>query len=158
VVTVKPLPVVNLGEDRQLCDGKDVVLTYTASTSETVEWSTGATTPAIPITEPGTYSIAVTNSCGTTTDEVVVTVKDPGAVIIPNVITPNGDDKNEHFQLPEAAQGSAVSIYNRWGTRIFHDAGYANTWPQQVPSTGTYFYTIQGLCIGERKGAIYVVE
>lgn len=72
-----------------------------------------------------------------------------------NALSPNSDDKNEIFLiryidlLPET-QNNKVSIYNRWGTKVFEVSNYNNTTNvfrglndngNELPS-GTYFYKI----------------
>lgn len=64
---------------------------------------------------------------------------------IPNVFTPNGDGKNDHFviagleQLPE----NELEIINRWGDRVYHAQGYKNNWTGEGLNEGTYFYVLK---------------
>jgi uncharacterized protein (TIGR02145 family) len=69
--TINPLPKVNLGNDTIICAGTSITLNAT-NTASTYLWSTGATTASISVSNPGTYSVSVTNSCGTTTDNIVI--------------------------------------------------------------------------------------
>ena len=66
-------PIVDLGGDVQICQN-DVVILDADSNAVTYQWSTGAITPSIIVTLPGNYSVAATNECGTTTDQVNVSV------------------------------------------------------------------------------------
>ena len=62
-VTVNQLPNVNLGNDTTICIGNTLVLNATLS-GATYLWSTGATSPTITVSQPGTYHVAVTrNGC-----------------------------------------------------------------------------------------------
>jgi PKD repeat protein len=45
---------------------------------------------------------------------------------IPNVITPNGDRKNDTFVI--GVPNSQVEIYNRWGKRVFLSENYIDDW------------------------------
>ncbi len=56
-----------------LCDGGSVVLAV-GRPYETYRWSTGESTPSITVSEPGTYSVAVTSEsgCSGTSDAIVV--------------------------------------------------------------------------------------
>ncbi|HTJ52818.1 MAG TPA: gliding motility-associated C-terminal domain-containing protein [Cyclobacteriaceae bacterium] len=63
----------------------------------------------------------------------VVTVK------IPNVITPNDDEKNDRFEIDSPGQVN-LEIYNRWGKRVFLDQNYQNTWFGAGLSAGVYYY------------------
>ncbi|MDX1651071.1 MAG: HYR domain-containing protein [Brumimicrobium sp.] len=91
--------------------------------------------------------------CGTNHDTLSVTVElcgdyDP---VIPTVITPNNDGKNDlfvieslHVLYPECE----VKIVNRWGGLVFESTGYEEPWNGKLNNTGeplpmgTYFYRI----------------
>jgi gliding motility-associated-like protein len=82
-------------------------------------------------------------------------IKVIGELIIYNAVSPNGDSKNEIFRLeyidliPET-QNNKVTIYNRWGSKVFEVENYNNNDRvfkglndngNELPS-GTYFYKI----------------
>jgi gliding motility-associated-like protein len=54
---------VELGNDTTVCAGTSIVLAP-SGIYNTYLWSTGATTPSITVTEPGTYTLFVTSTCG----------------------------------------------------------------------------------------------
>lgn len=58
--------------------------------------------------------------------------------IIPNIITPNGDNINDTFSIGFPIQ--SVDIYNRWGKNVLHSTEYLNDWSSA--QVGTYFYVI----------------
>ncbi len=68
---------------------------------------------------------------------------------IPNIITPNGDNKNEFFRVPclqDQYQNNSVKIFNRWGDEVHQAEPYQNDWAgtfkgKPLPA-GTYFYMI----------------
>ncbi|MCF8243853.1 MAG: gliding motility-associated C-terminal domain-containing protein [Saprospiraceae bacterium] len=69
---------------------------------------------------------------------------------VPNVITPNGDGRNDNFRVPcleSTYKNNNVRIFNRWGDQIFEQDGYANDWDGRYKGNllppGTYFYLIQ---------------
>jgi gliding motility-associated-like protein len=81
-------------------------------------------------------------------------------VLIPNIITPNGDMINDRFFIEAPADGGvqyeriAISVFNRHGEQVFQDNDFAlrNTstagWngvnnAGQALSSGVYFYLIQ---------------
>lgn len=97
--------------------------------------------------EEGTYSIlvSVTDSCSyNVTDEQIITVLPPCNIIIPNVITPNGDGVNEFFKLGnlEHHPNISVIIYDRWGKKVYENSNYNNQWKADGVSDGTYFYIV----------------
>ncbi|MEO7522653.1 MAG: gliding motility-associated C-terminal domain-containing protein, partial [Ferruginibacter sp.] len=71
---------------------------------------------------------------------------DPG---IPNAITPNGDGINDRWIL---SHGNcqfkvSVSVYNRYGSLIYHSDDYQNDWEGRYRSgtcpDGTYYYLVK---------------
>ena len=84
VVTANANPTASItaGGPTTFCAGGSVTLTASGGTSYL--WSTGATTPSIPVSSSGNYSATVTdaNGCSATTASVPVTVNDnPTATI-----------------------------------------------------------------------------
>ena len=51
-------------------------------------------------------------------------------ITIPNIFTPNGDGKNDVFEIKglEAYTGSQLFIYNRWGNEVYKSDNYLNNW------------------------------
>ncbi len=72
-VTVKPLPLVNLGKDTAICQTNSLTLnaSYTGST---YVWNTGATSPSINVNTAGNYSVVSTLNGCTATDDINVAV------------------------------------------------------------------------------------
>jgi gliding motility-associated-like protein len=62
-------------------------------------------------------------------------------LIIYNIITPNGDGKNDFFTV-SGVLNPEVKIFNRWGTKIEEWANYDNKWNGGDLSAGTYFYYV----------------
>nr|WP_161964271.1 gliding motility-associated C-terminal domain-containing protein [Chitinophaga flava] len=63
----------------------------------------------------------------------------------PNVFTPNGDGKNEKFIIGglEKYPGSALYIYNRWGSMVYQSKDYKNDWNGSGLNEGTYYYILE---------------
>ena len=75
---------------------------------------------------------------------------DISELIIPNVITPNGDGLNDRFEILTSggvafALESAPSlvVYNRYGKVVFEASRYVNQWDASELSDGRYFYSLQ---------------
>jgi PKD repeat protein len=71
IVTPKTAPVVSLGADQNICTS-DTVTLDAGNAGATYLWSTGATTQTIRVSLANTYSVAVTNVGGCTTNDAVV--------------------------------------------------------------------------------------
>jgi gliding motility-associated-like protein/uncharacterized repeat protein (TIGR01451 family) len=66
-------------------------------------------------------------------------------LFIPNVITANGDGKNDYFIVRGIDQypGSVLEIYNRWGSQVYRSVNYANNWGGVGLSAGIYYYVLK---------------
>ena len=69
----------------------------------------------------------------------------PPVLKIPNVFTPNGDGKNDHFVIVGRTGYDVVdlSIFNRWGAEVYHNANYQDDWDGSNLNEGTYFYLLK---------------
>ncbi len=63
-------------------------------------------------------------------------------IIIPNVITPNGDGSNDVFVIENLPEHSSLTIYSSNGTQVFHSDSYENNWPPSGVAAGRYYYTL----------------
>ena len=89
---------------------------------------------------------------------------------IMNVITPNGDNKNDYFVVEgiQEFEDARLEVYDRWGKMIYendnYNAGMANLKPDNVFDAdgfgdGTYFYIVNvksGQCV--QSGTIEVLR
>jgi gliding motility-associated-like protein len=65
---------------------------------------------------------------------------------IPNGFSPNGDGINDTFVVIRGIKSkypnNKSSIYNRWGTEIYSQVGYDNSWDAKDLPDGTYWYVL----------------
>ena len=92
-----------------------------------------------------TYSLFIEDSEGCRKEYSIVLPFDSN-IFIPNIFTPNGDDKNETFyvrNLPES--GSKLSVTNRWGKEVYSSNDYnpGNLWDGGGIPDGVYYYRLQ---------------
>jgi gliding motility-associated-like protein len=95
----------------------------------------------------GNYKIGVyvNDSCGYNRSAYeTIVVLPPCSVEIPNIITPNGDGVNEFFVIKniEYHPNTIVTIFDRWGRKIYENQNYNNEWKAENASDGTYFYVV----------------
>ncbi|MEI6820932.1 MAG: choice-of-anchor L domain-containing protein [Bacteroidota bacterium] len=127
LVTVLPMPVVNLGNDTTICQGDPLTLNA-GNPSLIYTWSTGATTQQINITNTGTYWVKVSNGSCFATDTIHVNV-------IPFIIVNLGNDTT-------ICQGATTTLNaNNPGAIYLWNTG-ATT--QQIPvnSVGSYWVKV----------------
>ena len=72
---------------------------------------------------------------------------DTNTIIIPNVFSPNGDGKNDLFQVVGNFTKLDVKIYNRYGQLIYKSIQLNEGWNGRTTAgalctPGTYFYII----------------
>ncbi len=91
-------------------------------------------------------------NCIAVTNTVVIMIEPCGGYNpdIPNVMTPNGDGKNDLFEIPNLNSlypDCNVFIFNRWGSVVYESVGYLNPWDGTFKSeklpVGTYFYKVE---------------
>ena len=68
-------------------------------------------------------------------------------VTVPNIITPNGDGKNDFLKIENIEQypNNSVQIFNRWGQEVYSQDGYNNSDKKFVANDvpdGAYFILI----------------
>lgn len=163
-----PMPVVNLGNDTSLCGDASLILDA-GNPGAVYSWSTGETTRQIEVFAGAQlYWVEVTYGTACTANgEIVVRdcmISDRFSNI-PNLITPNGDGRNDTWIFYEAADypDIVVEIYDRWGRLVFRsEPGYSNPWDgrnmngKELPMD-SYHYIIK---IGDENitGTITVVR
>jgi gliding motility-associated-like protein len=66
-------------------------------------------------------------------------------VIIPNVITPNGDGKNDTWKITnlEFYPANSLKILNRYGVVLVNEAPYNNKWDANTLPAGTYYFLFE---------------
>jgi gliding motility-associated-like protein len=133
-------------------DGEISIEVNGGTSPYTYEWSNGTSDEQILGLGAGSYSLTVVddNSCIIDTSVILVVFCEDGDNGIPDVISPNGDGKNDVWIIPgiENYPDNEVYIFNRWGGTVYSMKSYMNTWagttsdgdPLQV---GAYFYLIQ---------------
>ena len=107
----------------------------------------------------GWYFLTVTdtNGCVHRDSSYILIENSSDCFLIPEVVTPNNDGKNDvwHIQGLDPTMSHSIEIYNRWGNQIFNKTDFENDWDCRsncgiiideknglVP-TGTYFYILK---------------
>ncbi|MBS1669109.1 MAG: gliding motility-associated C-terminal domain-containing protein [Bacteroidetes bacterium] len=141
-------PIVNLVKDTLLCFTQ--LLTLDAGyPNSTYLWQDGSTQPIFKVSQAGTYTVQVTDVCGTTFDSSLVAYENCACnFYVPNGFTPNGDGVNDVF-LPKFQclfSSYLMKIYNRWGQLVFAssrpDIGWDGNLASQRQPTGTYVWEL----------------
>ncbi|AHM60017.1 hypothetical protein D770_08780 [Flammeovirgaceae bacterium 311] len=97
--------------------------------------------------------------------EVRFTAKhfDPAKAYIANVVTPNGDDKNQLYYVKDfegkECMGEFISIriYNRWGRQVYESKAADFKWDASQLPTGVYYYRMD-YQLNKFQGSIQVLR
>jgi len=100
--------------------------------------------------------------CPEITDMVTIHVHD---FLIPTVITPNGDGKNDFFQVKGilSYRSSELIVLNRWGEEVYHASPYLNLWDgvnqngKELPED-TYYIILKFSDNDVRKGTLMILR
>lgn len=82
-------------------------------------------------------------------------------LFIPNVITPNGDNLNDFFEVTNKNSSDIISlsIYNRWGRIVYNSKAYKNNWNANNLSGGMYYYSLKSIdCDQVFKGWVQALK
>ena len=162
-----PRPTVSLGADTTVCEETPLVLRPWQINADSLIWSDGSVGNQLAIRYGGELIVTGVNKCGTGSDTVLV--KDIFCDIwVPNAFTPNNDGVNDVFRaLGNLGQvgGFGLSVYNRWGERVFHTGDKYQGWNGDYNGTqallGTYAYILEFERGGkryERKGSFHLIR
>ncbi|WP_338410656.1 choice-of-anchor L domain-containing protein, partial [uncultured Flavobacterium sp.] len=166
MVTYVDLPVVSLTGE---CTNNDYTITATINSTESVtyQWSNssgvipGASGATLVVTQDGNYSctVSLSSSLGCSS-EVEVFAADGTLCTIQKGISPNNDGLNDHFNLI-GLNVKQLSIYNRYGLKVYNYANYTNQWHGQTNKgdelpTGTYYFVIERDNVEAKSGWIYI--
>lgn len=176
-VTVNPLPIPGFNGDT-IYFVNDTVLNANAGYA-TYLWNNGVTTPSLPVSEEGLYTITVTTGMGcSATGSVTMLPKEkqpppppppPFIIEIPTAFTPNNDGKNDIFRLVtdyEQISSFSMTIYNRWGQMIFETNNAETGWNGDIngePALRGYYswkiiYSVNNDPPVEKNGSVMLLR
>jgi len=157
VIIVNDTPVATAGPDQDLTFTSETRMEAMVSSSETGEWSLVSGTGHLedinsPTTTVTDLSIGeniflwkVSNGFCENSAEVKITIHE---LIVPSVITPDGDGKNDYFKINGISQKMELIIFDRWGNEEFLNRNYLNDWDgrnnngKELPAD-TYFFILK---------------
>ena len=152
--------------------------TSTSGVDVTYLWDLGNSTSTYTTTNcsstyvnTGAYEVTLIVNKGFCVDtaKTFIYVDLPSGLIAPNVITPNGDGKNDMFYLDALNIGQiTMYVFDRWGLKIFEATDFGKmSWDGKnhsgtIVSDGVYYYVIKATGLDnkpyELKGTISVFK
>ncbi|MFY0256171.1 MBG domain-containing protein [Chitinophaga sp. 30R24] len=172
-VTVNPLPTGSLQVVGNTTLSKGESVSLIASGGDTYMWEPAAGLSSTNISDPlarpsvtTTYQVTIANHAGcSVTESVTITVKEDYKLEATNILTPNGDGKNDLWVVKniDMYPQNEVKIFDRAGRIVYYQRSYNNTWNGMVNgqplAEGTYYYVIDlGANKPQFKGFITIIH
>jgi gliding motility-associated-like protein len=135
-----------LPSDTVLCFGSELRLRAPTTGISTVRWPDGRTGPSylVGAAGPVVVQLTTTEGCQLTRVVQVQAAECPDRLLLPNIITPNGDGRNDAFQVVGLEPGAwRLEVYSRWGRLVYEQASYrSGQWQAEGQSAGVYYYRL----------------
>lgn len=155
LIHVYPNPVANFTANPAVTNIDHPIIQYTDISTNAFSWlwnfgdnSTDNTqNPSHTFSQDGEFTtwLVVTSDkgCKDSISYLVRVIIDK--IVVPNVITPNGDGNNDFFVIEniDKLESSNLLIYNRWGKKVYESTNYKNDWNGNGAADGIYFYVIR---------------
>jgi gliding motility-associated-like protein len=146
-----------------------ITLTITGGTSPYCAiWADGFTTQNRTGVLPGTHSVVVTdaNGCATSLDVEVGYVGSFACLVIPQLITPNGDGHNDEWIIRnvDIYPDAEIKVFNRWGRLVYNGKNLlSNPWDgtfkgKPVPTDSYHYILYLNDGSDPRSGVISVIR
>ncbi len=149
---------VSLLNDLEACINKNVSIPHIVTggyAPYTLDWTTilgndsafvlnNSNSQLYQLTTGGTLVLTVRDKCNKIDSDTINIIAKSCDIIVPNVVTPNGDNRNDVLVIRnlENYPNSQIFIYDRWGLLVYSDANYQNNWTPSGLSDGVYFLVL----------------
>jgi gliding motility-associated-like protein len=110
---------------------------------------------------PGTYTVTLTvtygvANCQTPETEISKVVVAPPLAY--NIITPNGDGRNDVFSAVTSNLPLKLRVFSRWGREVYSADNYQQNWAGDDLPAGTYYYLVTASDGQAWKGWLEIVR
>lgn len=159
-VSYLPGPVIELESDSVLCYGGQ--LTLRARSSGQLRWPDGSSGSSFTVGQAGSYWVEAYDMATGCRLRRTIRVRDRECAAdldIPNVITPNGDGKNDYFRIEGITDRWRLDITNSWGQSVYSSQPYQSDWDGQNLPAGVYYYQLYNTVSGQRfRGWLHLLR
>jgi len=128
-------PEVPLNFEAEICEGQsNVVVMPENAYLESVGWADGQAGFTVEVNSSGYYPFTAIDlvGCDQVDSLLAVPIDDDPDLQIPNVFTPNGDGRNDVWQITgDSLVFYEMSIFNRWGREVFSSREIYSAWDGQ---------------------------
>lgn len=148
-IVINSPPIPKFDVNRSICLGETRLLNPNVTGyGFNYTWQDGSKDSVFTATQPGIYTVNITNSCGFSNSRIELFAA-VCKIFIPNAFTPNGDGLNDLFQINGAlyVKDFSLQVYNRWGQTMYTTTnafkGWDGTFNGLAVNPGTYTYRIR---------------
>jgi gliding motility-associated-like protein len=108
---------------------------------------------------PVTLAVETANGCW---DSITASYNIISDIKIPNVVTPNdggttGLNKLFYIKNLRYFPGTSLTVFNRWGKKVYESKDYQNDWDCDRHPSGVYYYVLSGSLLKETKNGFFEI-
>jgi gliding motility-associated-like protein len=149
-------PVLSITDTVYGCGKGKVQLTWTEQNQATYFYNHTKIRSGDYVWGAGKHLIEARTSCSVEKDSIEMSYPD---FLFPNLITPNGDGKNDALQIaPIHLESGHLEVYSSWGDLIYESRNYQQDWEATTISEGIYYYRYRSENDCDIKGWIQIVR
>ncbi|MEJ7646154.1 MAG: gliding motility-associated C-terminal domain-containing protein [Chryseolinea sp.] len=107
------------------------------------------------------YASFTLGGCHSETAPQHVLILPADTLLVPNVFTPNGDDKNEVFRMITNDPSASFEVFNRYGESVYEDSGNTGWNGADLPAGIYFWYGVIANCHGDSrtvKGTVHLMR
>jgi gliding motility-associated-like protein len=117
--------------------------------------------PEVLVNKTATYNVEILDEWLCPFYEQFNITLDKYNITIPNVFTPNGDGKNDYFEIIGITPNSILEVFNSKGVVVYQSNNYQGDWDGRdntgkLLNEGTYWYILNIPYYGNYKGWVYL--
>lgn len=174
-VTINPLPLIHISNSagNSLSKGNTAVLTASGGTEYSWKTESGIISgqnSAVLTVRPAvttSYTVTAVNAMGCTSSQSITVnvIDDYQALEAMNIMTPNGDGKNDFLIIKnlDYYPDHSLRIFDRSGRIIYQKVNYQNDWDGSIEGSplaeGTYYYVVDfGAGKNRLKGFVSIIK
>jgi gliding motility-associated-like protein len=134
-VNYKSKPSFTFNDEPFICNGQQIKLSPVIIGANKYVWQDSSTASSLLINTGGTYTLTVTNECGSYSNSIMV-IQGDCQLNMPNAFTPNNDGMNDIFRLkyPQFIKLFHMMVFNRFGEKVFETNNVNDGWDGKLKS------------------------
>jgi gliding motility-associated-like protein len=157
-----PLPKIVYNTDLESFCKDSIVTLQSDKDFPKYNWDNGDTTKEITTVhnENDSFTLLVVDSNGCQNLANLTLDCSPIIGLIPNLMTPNGDGKNDIFYIEYLRPNKWIfEVYNRWGDRVYLNTKYDNSFDAKNLNDGLYYFSLRHVeGKGENKSWLQIIR